>query len=75
MPLSDGGLVVEDVDTLESELMALQHSVQKYVPSLASYPGPLGEEKGPGTHCLHMLYHARAVELGTVAQDGRERLM
>ena len=23
---------------------------------LASYPGPLREEKGPGTHCLHMCY-------------------
>ena len=29
--LSDVGIAVEDVDTLESELKALQHSVQKYV--------------------------------------------
>ena len=29
--LIDGGVAVDDVDTLESELMALQHSVQKYV--------------------------------------------
>ena len=24
--------------------------------NLASYPGPLREEKGPGTHCLRMCY-------------------
>ena len=28
---TDAGVAVDDIDTLESELMALQHSVQKYV--------------------------------------------